>query len=192
MSTKYWIQTFTGQALDFLNPTVEMVNIRDIGQSLARTSRYNGHTKWVYSVAQHSVYVSRLCAPRHKLVGLLHDAVEAYTGDLVAPFKRLPGGLEGKVMEVEERLGHVVAEKFGLPKRIPKEVKKADLQMLATEKEQLMGPLEEAWIEKGYTWTLPYAPVDIVIEKWDEDKSYWEFMKEYQRLTMLEREEMRR
>src|SRR5205085_1920126 len=72
------------------DPSPRDVDIRDIAHGLARINRFNGRIKYDhYSVAQHSVLVSRLLPPPYKLFGLLHDAGEAYLGDLITPVKRL-------------------------------------------------------------------------------------------------------
>lgn len=59
-----------------------------------------------------------------QLTGLLHDAAEAYLGDLVRPLKHTEFG---KVyLEVEAALEEVIAQRFGLPFPIPSEVREAD------------------------------------------------------------------
>lgn len=76
-----------------------------IAESLAKTCRYNGHCRGFYSVAEHSVYVSRL-AGRHShaaaMVGLLHDAGEVIAGDLLRPLREIApelGMFEGTVLQ---------------------------------------------------------------------------------------------
>lgn len=72
-----------------LAPRVEEVNFVDIARSLANTARWNGHTCGLFSVAEHSILVSRQCPPELELWGLLHDAAEAYIGDIPAPMKSM-------------------------------------------------------------------------------------------------------
>ena len=83
-----WIQTFSGGCFWPLDPRSSEVDIHDIAQSLAMTPRYRGHTVRFYSVAEHSVLVSRAVPPEYALWGLLHDAAEAYTADIPSPLKR--------------------------------------------------------------------------------------------------------
>ncbi len=57
-----------------------------IGDTLAKINRFNGRTPKPYSVAAHSLVVSRLCRrPEAAAWGLLHDAHEAFIGDIITP-----------------------------------------------------------------------------------------------------------
>jgi hypothetical protein len=122
------IQTFSGR-VDPLNATVDEINIEDIAHSLSRQCRYNGHCDGFMSVARHSIWVSERLeslglSTEIQLVGLLHDAAEAYLGDLVRPLKHSEFG---KIyLEVEAALEAVIAEKFGIPYPFPPEVYEAD------------------------------------------------------------------
>lgn len=141
-----WIQTFTGKALNPLDPTPEDISIIDIAHALARVSRYTGHTKQMISVAQHSVFVSLRC-PHFPLEGLLHDASEAALNDIARPLKVTPAFAAYRA--AEERYEKVVAEKFGLVWPWPAEVTRADVVALLTEKRDLLGPSPYSWKEWG-------------------------------------------
>lgn len=65
------------------------VSIRNIAASLSKICRFNGHTREFYSVAEHSMMVAKLLPDELKLYGLLHDAHEAFLGDISAPVQRL-------------------------------------------------------------------------------------------------------
>lgn len=85
-----YITTFTGARFDYSSPGP--FRIRDVARSLSYTARFRGHTRFFYSVAQHSLYVSRLMGDRGydrigQAAGLLHDAHEAYVGDVPTPLK---------------------------------------------------------------------------------------------------------
>jgi hypothetical protein len=69
--------------------------------------------------------------------GLLHDAAEAYVGDVVWPLKKAPEMAGYKV--IERAVEDAVAVKFGLALVMPAIVKRADLIALATEKRDIMG-----------------------------------------------------
>ena len=149
------IHTFSGIAFDLLNPKPEMILIEDIVHSLSLINRFNGAARFPYSVAQHSLYVAGLLPPELKLHGLLHDAPEAYVGDMVSPLKKIMT----EYKEVEAGIARVVAEVFGLTWPAPPEVKKADLAVLSAEREQVLLPSYGPWYKN-----FP-LPADIHIEE---------------------------
>ena len=92
------------------SPDAAEVDIKDIARSLARQCRFDGHVNVEhYSVAEHSIYVSELVAPEFALDGLLHDAAEAYIGDIVSPVKRATWFLSDDIQQ-EERINYARAE----------------------------------------------------------------------------------
>src|ERR1035441_7448066 len=80
-----FIGTFSGLRFWPLDPDPDKILIEDIAHALAHQCRFGGHASKFYSVAEHSVHVSKLCAPKDALWGLLHDASEAYCGAVWAP-----------------------------------------------------------------------------------------------------------
>src|SRR4030043_1424578 len=106
-----WSQTYTGKKFWSLDPKPEEVDIKDIAHSLAFQCRFNGHTIPFYSIAQHSVLVSKIVPPEQALAGLFHDAAEAYTGDIVAPLKKF---LPPVFKEIEKAIEEVIFEHFGI------------------------------------------------------------------------------
>ena len=85
-----WIETFTGKHFYPLDPKPEDFDLVDIAHSLANTCRFRGHVRRFFSVAEHSVNVSKLAEgidPGAAVQGLLHDAAEAYLSDLASPLK---------------------------------------------------------------------------------------------------------
>jgi len=88
-----WMITHTGKrfslGIDSSNPTwSDQIDIDDIAHGLSMTCRFGGQCPAFYSVAQHSVIVSHQVHPEYQLAALLHDASEAYIGDMPSPFKR--------------------------------------------------------------------------------------------------------
>lgn len=90
------VETITGKVVHLLQPHPGTIVFEDIAYPLSRIARYNGHTlgTFQYSVAQHSLWCAWIAQkyfktpPATTLKVLLHDAHEAYTGDLVTPLKR--------------------------------------------------------------------------------------------------------
>ena len=159
-----WFQTFTGRLVDVLHPTPEMVDIEDIAHALSMTCRFSGHCREFYSVAEHSVLVEQIgtwlmdrdSGTQHSLCLLLHDAAEAYVGDVITPVKRAldfadarPGGMVPcSLKELEYRWLSAITEKFGLGNRLtsPTEImKKADSRALAVEVVSLFHPVRAEW-----------------------------------------------
>lgn len=98
----YWITTFSGRTLDYLNPRPEAIHIDDIALHLSRMPRFSGATKRFYSVAQHSCGVERIIRALYgvdsyalRYEALLHDAHEAYMGDVPTPLKRAINNIGG-------------------------------------------------------------------------------------------------
>lgn len=123
------------------DPRPEEVYLEDIAQSLSMICRFNGHIDRFYSVAEHSVYMSRLATnDLDKKWCLLHDATEAYVGDMIRPLKKQMKQFE----DVEELVFKVIAEKFGLPPELSAEVHRLDNVLCSTEKRDLI-PYGEPW-----------------------------------------------
>lgn len=110
--------------MNLLAPAAADISILDIAHSLSQLCRFVGQIGVFYSVAQHSVLCSRYCDPADAMAGLLHDAAEAYTGDLPRPVKVLPG--MDRYSACEQHLTAVILQRFGLSGRIPDSVRRAD------------------------------------------------------------------
>lgn len=135
------ILTYSGRYFPLTAPIARDIHIVDIAHALANVCRFAGHTREFYSVAQHSVLVSHLVPPADALAALLHDASEAYVGDVTRPLKPLLDGYAA----IEVRIMQAVLRAFGLPTEIPASVKHADLVALATEQRDLMPKHDDEW-----------------------------------------------
>lgn len=132
LGPRHTIRTVSGRTVPLGAPTPGDIEIGDIAHGLSHICRFAGQTKVFYSVAQHSVHVSRIVPIEYARWGLLHDAAEAYLGDVPAPVKAV-AGMEG-YMDLEEELMAAVAARFGLPPPpMPECVFEADRQALADE-----------------------------------------------------------
>lgn len=121
--------TYKRMRVHVLDPDPDQICIEDIAHALSNICRFGGHTSNFYSVAQHSVHVANLVPVELALDGLMHDAAEAYLGDVINPLKVL---LED-YKKIEEKLLYLIAKKFGFNYPICAEVKKADSYMLIVE-----------------------------------------------------------
>ncbi len=129
------IRTNSGLYLDVINPTPDMINIKDIVHALSFQCRFGGHLDRFYSVAEHSLNCYYLNDNRSiDLEVLMHDASEAYLLDMPRPIKQnLP---DYKILE--DRLMKVIAEKYGFAYPMSKEVKDIDNLLLQIEWDTLM------------------------------------------------------
>lgn len=129
--------------MDVMCPSQSDIDINDIAHALSMICRFGGHTKYHYSVAQHSVYVSRLVPKPLRMAALLHDAAEAYIGDMVRPVKTMMHGFQ----KIEAIIATSVRLKYGLTldEVNHDDIHQADLAMLATERQQLMRELDLPW-----------------------------------------------
>lgn len=140
--TKSSISTVSGRFFDILKPEDYEFDIDEIATALSNICRYTGHVNKFYSVAEHSVLVSRLVPSRLALAGLLHDASEAFVGDVSSPLKKLLP----EYKRIEERVQEAIADQFGLPYPFPQEVHEADKRMYWNERTNVApGPKDTLW-----------------------------------------------
>jgi hypothetical protein len=141
-----WLQTFSGRVFPLASFDADAIHIDDIAHALSMLCRFNGHCTRFYSVAEHSVHVSHEIKPELALLGLMHDAAEAYLGDVPTPLKkRLP-----YFHQREEQLQQLIAAKFGfsfpdVESAEHEELKRVDRQLLADEKAVVMAREPKPW-----------------------------------------------
>lgn len=141
------ICTRMGDYFNFVDPRPEQVNIVDIAWGLAHTCRFGGHTTSFYSVAQHCVLAAELARAAGASLAvqrdvLMHDASEAYTGDMVRPLKNLLPEFRA----IEKRIERVIEDRFGLTCEANKDdIKVLDLIMLKTEQRDLTAAAGHSW-----------------------------------------------
>lgn len=171
-----WMETYTGIRFYPLDAREEEIHIVDIAHALSLQCRFNGHCKEFYSVAQHSVLVSDLLPKGLKLAGLLHDAAEAYLGDMIRPLKNSMV----QYKDAEWHLEKVIAKSFGLQFPFPAAVKQADDFMLWSEGKHF-GMKVEDW---GYSPGENYD-IKIPVEFWclSAGQVEKEFLRVYKELT---------
>lgn len=175
---KPFIETFTGLTFKPLDPNFADIRIEDIAHALANQSRFSGHTRFRYSVAEHSVRVSESLEWHSRTVrlwGLLHDSSEAYLVDLPTPLKLDPT-IGDAYRAAEVKLMGAVCRYFGLTTIEPAAVREADANLLATEVRDLMHPDREYW-KKLTGIALPGR-----IRPWSPDVAEFEFLRRYREL----------
>lgn len=159
--SEYWIQTFTGKKFDLLEPIEDMICIEDIAHHLSQVNRFGGACKFPYSVAYHSILVCNKLDVAWKLDGLLHEAEEAYYGDLTTQLKNLLGREDWNNMLIP--VGKALYNKFGIIDRTYTEyelIKRVDVRMVNTERHQLLNIHVPDWLPE-FELAEPYDDIFI-------------------------------
>lgn len=128
----------TKTEVNLVNPDPETIFIEDIACALAKQCRFTGHVPEFYSVAQHSTNCAqRFKDPELQLCALLHDASEAYLGDVSRPLKQLLP----EYKKLEEKFEKAISKRFGLPYPFDPAIKKVDIQVFEKEDRWRKDPL---------------------------------------------------
>lgn len=169
-----WLTTYSGNYFDYLNPDINSINIKDIAKALSHECRFAGHLERFYSVAQHCVECSFIVPKQFALEALLHDATEAYCKDIPSPLKWLLDDYK----TIEKNLNSIIRKKFGLSVFESREVKHADLVMLATERRDLL-------VNDGKEWPIlrGIESLDRKIEPLPNNVAFNRFMRRFEELT---------
>ena len=165
------------------------INITDISNTLSKICRFGGRTKEFYSVAQHSSFVSEIAhtlardrfdsigSKEHKkcailvskLLGLLHDCAEAFTGDIIKPLKQTIKVYYSSsiysIEDIEKNILNALYSVYGISTLIERFneydmasieliVRQADVLALYWEAIQLTGT-------KGTSWVKPLDTIDL-------------------------------
>jgi hypothetical protein len=176
-----YLQTVSGRWLNPFDPDPEQLDIGDIARSLANQCRFGGHCRAFYSVAQHSVHVSELVEQRggdaeDVFAALMHDASEAYLGDMPHPIKhRSPLGAAFR--EAEKNLEQAILLHFAIKREVPA-VKPADRALLATERRAFMA---ETWDWPELEGVTPLD--DFPLAPWPPDQAERAFMDRFEDLS---------
>jgi uncharacterized protein len=174
-----YLQTVSGRWVNPFDPDPAQLDARDIARALANQCRFGGHSRVFYSVAQHSVIVSRLVEERggdveDVFAALMHDASEAYLGDMPHPLKHR-SSLGAAFKEAEDHLERAIRDRFGIKSDVPA-IKEADRALLATERRAF----------SAETWHWPelegVEPLDLELTAWSPDHAADEFSRRYAEL----------
>lgn len=163
----------SGSWFDLLDPWNSDFNIQDIAQGLSNICRYAGQCKKFYSVAEHSLHVSSV-APAFKREALLHDAAEAFLGDVTRPLKQLLP----QYKKIEKDVEAAIFTRFALNINAVKQLKSVDLSVLAAEQEQMMPLGTDYW-----TRETGIKPAPIKVRFLQPDDALVAFLEEFDRLS---------
>jgi hypothetical protein len=179
-----WMQTASRQAVDLAHPDPDTMCLPDIAHALSRICRYNGMTSQHYSVAEHCCHVADYLLADHgpevALAGLMHDASEAYIGDLTYPMQ-LALGAEARavVKAMHARVWDAIQTKLELQflDLDDPRVRDADRRILLDECEAMLGGPVKPWDVKG-------EPLGVRIQGWDAATARREWVARWAELRM--------
>ena len=162
----------SGNYFDFLNPEKCKFTIEDVAHGLSNLCRFVGQCSEFYSVAEHCYHCSMIINQDYAYDALLHDAIEAFTGDLNKPLKTLLPAYQ----DIEEHLERVVLKRLKLSFPLPASVKEADIEMLATEQRLVMNNSDD--------WHFSYGklPREMKIHFWSPKQAKRKFLERYHQL----------
>lgn len=176
-----FIVTAEGNELHLRAPQPQHLGAYTVAWALAQINRFTGHAVRPYSVAEHSLLVCEIAerecglSDAHGLMAcLLHDAHEAFCGDMHSPGKLLIDGWAAW----EQHWEHQVRRAFDInvaASVFRDTVKRADLIALATERKALLHPSAKTpWAVlaevEPVTWVDLQAPERV--------RADWEFWRD--------------
>jgi len=150
--SKRFVSTYLRDDFDIDNVDGYDYQIDEIAHHLSMLCRFNGALSSYYSVAEHSIHVATLLPPELKMAGLLHDAAEAYIGDIVSPIKDRICLKDVKntinIADLEDKILRAIFKKLSVKwpgKRDAKLISRADAAMCQYEWDNDVGSLAP-WI----------------------------------------------
>jgi 5'-deoxynucleotidase YfbR-like HD superfamily hydrolase len=174
-----FIQTVSGRRVNPFEPDPAEIDPHDIAQALSNLCRFGGHCRVFYSVAQHSALVSDLVEgdgsdPEMVMAALLHDASEAYLGDMPHPLKHR-SELGAAFRAAEAVLERAIRERFALTVDTAA-IKPIDRALLATER--------RAFARVAWHWPEldGVEPLDLTLEPWEPARAAREFISRFERI----------
>ncbi|HSC04225.1 MAG TPA: hypothetical protein VLC49_12920 [Solirubrobacteraceae bacterium] len=174
-----YLQTVSGRWVNPFDPDPGQLDEGDIARALANLCRFGGHSRVFYSVAQHCVIVSRVVEERggdveDAFAALMHDAGEAYLGDMPHPLKHR-SALGAAFRDAESRLEEAIRDRFGIKANVP-DIKAVDRALLATERRAFSA---EVW---HWPELEDVEPLELELTPWSPDTAADEFARRYAEL----------
>ena len=165
-----WIETNTHNTFFYGKRNPENISLLDIAHGLSNLCRYSGQCNHFYSVAQHSCIIFDTAPMHHKLIGLFHDASEAYISDIPRPVKTIIP----EIKNLEKQIQLQVAERFKLDFPWSSQIEILDSQLMLREAQLLF--------DGGVSWTVEgLPPLDVDIKSfWSPKRSKREFIYRYE------------
>lgn len=156
------IQTSQGRKFDVILCELDEIDIEDIAHGLSHICRFTGQIPTFYSVAQHCIEMSYLAPDHCQLEALLHDASEAYLGDVSKHLKELLGR-PYRILEHDLMVKIATKYKFAYP--LPPVIKVLDGDMLETEFKQIWRRRDPEIPSYGHELNIKLRPMAATLAK---------------------------
>lgn len=173
---KNTIRLRSGLYFDLADPQPEQFTLKDIAGALSKICRFGGQCERFYSVAEHCYHCS-MVAESVPLALLLHDAAEAFCGDVVKPLKNMLADYG----PIEQRIENVIAAKYGGLDFEQPEVREIDQAMLIAERRAMFSADSVKWTGEDSVRRL-----DIWFECWGPAQAEAKFMSRAKQLGITE------
>ena len=167
------IKVAAGHYLDLVAPDPASIEIESIAAALSKICRFGGHCPKFYSVAEHCVHATAMaCSDGYTgdalMAVFLHDAAEAYLGDMVKPLKvTMP-----QYREAEIRMESAIELAFGVDlDRWSGVIKRFDRAMLKAEKMNMWPEDKEKWSGFG-----EIEHREVQFKFWSHDDAKMQFL----------------
>lgn len=169
--------TIKNNTIDYKNIFENDYDIMDIATGLSNECRFNGHVPKFYSVAEHSVHLSKIIfmmtkCPKEAFHALLHDASEAYLKDIPFMLKEfLPD-----YMRIEKEFQKAIGFAFNIPEERTSLIKDYDHMLGWFEFEEMKSGLGK--------YIDPIIIRNVKINNWTPEQAYIEFLKQFYELQL--------
>lgn len=172
------ITNYKSKIIDVFNLTEDDIWIQDAMIALPNICRYNGRVHMFYSVAQHAIELSKYLIQIDKEylvpMALLHDAPEAYIGDLIWPIKnRFP-----EFIKFEDELSNLFYSKYNVDKSYAEEFDFYDKNIVMNEMVLLGIDKKEKDLTRHLT-LLPNFKIDRAISITEARTEYTSWLIKY-------------
>jgi len=162
--------------VNILNLDVDDIKFGDIMNSLQKQCRFNGRTRIHYSVLKHSLLGAMIMhessTAEEVLAFMIHDFAESFTGDIIAPIKKMFLGL----YEIERKIMQTVCQLYGISEEVlySDKIKKIDKFMCDLEGNRLVSNIvfpsdkkimnmAEDLHQQGYISTYGFNAIDEIM-----------------------------
>lgn len=157
---------------------VPILSVEAIAHALSNICRYGGHVRIHYSVAQHSVAIAAVADPMFFKEAMLHDASEAYIGDIPAPMKhQIP-----EIKKFEEGIQRRIFEEYGLRWPIPNQIEYLDKAITQTEMQMFfdkVNPYIQKMLLEKTNGVQEFFLIPELEEAWPAEKAKQEFIRRF-------------